>query len=167
VILLTVGTQLPFDRMVKTVDDWAVDEDRSDVMAQVGPSKYPTSRLNSFSFSNPADMRRLQEKSDLIIAHAGIGSIVTALELGKPIIVMPRDHERGEHRNGHQKATARRFQSVKGIHIAENEQELITLLRRIDTLIDAHPDATLSGVASDGLLDGLRDHLAGTFPAAA
>ena len=35
----------------------------------------------------------------------------------------------------------------------------------VDTLIDAQPDATLSGVASDDLLDGLRDHLRGIFPA--
>jgi UDP-N-acetylglucosamine transferase subunit ALG13 len=166
VILLTVGTQLPFDRMVKAVDDWAIGEDRSDIVAQVGPSRYPTTRINSFPFSDPAQMRRLQEESRLIIAHAGIGSIVTALELGKPIIIMPRDHERGEHRNGHQLATARRFQSTPGIYVAADEHELAQYLLQVDTLMDTQTEASVSQVASDGLLNGLRDHLAKIFATA-
>ena len=35
-ILVTVGTDLPFDRMVRVVDDWAGETGRRDVFAQIG-----------------------------------------------------------------------------------------------------------------------------------
>ena len=42
----------------------------------------------------------------VVIAHDEMGSIITALEMGKPIVVMPRRAELGEHRNDHQVAAA-------------------------------------------------------------
>ena len=54
--------------------------------------------------------------ADAIIAHAGMGTILTALEMGKPLLVMPRRAELGEHRNDHQLATAMRFADLGGRH---------------------------------------------------
>jgi len=61
-----------------------------------------------------------------------MGSIVTAMEFGKPIVIMPRDHERGEHRNGHQMATAQRFMDTPGVYVAMNKQQLAIVWTRLE-----------------------------------
>jgi UDP-N-acetylglucosamine transferase subunit ALG13 len=148
VILVAVGTQFPFDRLVRTVDEWAQRHGRTDVIAQVGDSNYKPRALKSFGFTEPAAFAELQEQAELLIAHAGMGSILNAMQFGKPIIVMPRDHLRGEHRNGHQLDTARRFKSVAGIHVAMDEVELTSKLDRFE----AFPQAVESSAkASPGL----------------
>ncbi|WP_342359344.1 glycosyltransferase [Terrarubrum flagellatum] len=136
-ILLSVGTQFPFDRLVRAVDGWAGETRRQDVVAQIGPSDYKPKALKCMDFLGPDEFRKLQAEADIIIAHAGMGSILTALEMGKPIIIMPRDHLRGEHRNGHQLATAERFCETPGVYVAKNEEELAERLNRLDDLAAA------------------------------
>lgn len=133
-ILLSVGTQLPFDRLVRAVDEWAINEDRTDIVAQVGPSSYTPRMLGAFPYLGPDAFRELQSTSSVIISHAGMGSILTALEFGKPIIIMPRDHLRGEHRNGHQVATAKRFKNTPGVYVAMDEAALGVHLSNLDEL---------------------------------
>ena len=108
-IFVTVGTQGQFDRLIRTVDRWAGLRGRTDVFAQTGPSAYRPIHIRSKPFIDPIEFRQHVELASLVIAHAGMGSIITALELGKRIIVMPRRADLGEHRNDHQVATAKRF----------------------------------------------------------
>lgn len=137
-ILLSVGTQFPFDRLVKAVDDWAVRSDCDDVVGQIGPSQFVARKIKCFSFLNPSEFRDVQERADIIVAHAGMGSILTALEFGKPIVIMPRDHTRNEHRNAHQLATASRFRNMPGIHVAMDEAALSAILDDLDRLVAAN-----------------------------
>ena len=67
-----------------------------------------------------------------MVAHAGMGSIITALELGKRIIVMPRRAKLGEHRNDHQVATAKQFAAQGRIEVALDERELADKLDQLD-----------------------------------
>lgn len=156
VILLSVGTQLPFDRLVKAVDEWAMRCGRRDILAQIGPSDYQTKALNSFAFLDQGAFAALQAEASLLVSHAGMGSIITALELGKPIIILARDHRRGEHRNGHQIATLRQFRSFPGVFIAEDEEHLVALLGRADSLA-ASP--LLSTEAPKEFLEKLADFI--------
>jgi len=134
VILVAVGTQFPFDRLVRTVDEWAAANGRSDVIAQVGPSAYQPRALKSFPFLDPEKFEQLQREADIIVSHAGMGSILTAMQYGKPIIIMPREFARGEHRNDHQKTTARRFSETPGVYVAMDEAALVAQLDRIENL---------------------------------
>lgn len=155
-ILLTVGTQFPFDRLVRAVDDWAVAAGRDDVVGQIGPSSIATRRVRSFPFMDVDAFKKLQDEAQVIIAHAGMGSILTAMERGTPIVVMPRDHERGEHRNGHQFATATRFQSTPGVYVAMDETELAQRLSVIETLTAS---GTISRKAPQAFTDRLRHEI--------
>ena len=67
-------------------------------------------------------------KASLIISHAGMGTILSALQKDKPIIVFPRIAALGEHRNEHQLATARKLKEMRTISVAMNEKELTDLL---------------------------------------
>jgi UDP-N-acetylglucosamine transferase subunit ALG13 len=152
-ILLSVGTQFAFDRLVRTVDEWALEAGRTDVVAQVGPSRYSPKAIKAFDYLEAKEFREYQQGAHVHIAHAGMGSILTALELGKPIIIMPREHTRGEHRNAHQLATAKRFCDKPGVHVGWDEPDIRKILDSIDTLIAG---STLSGKASPQLVEKLR-----------
>ena len=127
-IFVTVGTQGEFNRLVRTVDEWAGLRGRTDVFAQTGLSNYRPKHICAKPFVDPTEFRERVESASVVIAHAGMGSIITALELGKPIIVMPRRGDLGEHRNDHQLATARRFAEQGRIMVTFNERELVETL---------------------------------------
>jgi UDP-N-acetylglucosamine transferase subunit ALG13 len=127
-IFVTVGTQKPFDRLIRTVDEWAGARGTTDVFAQIGPSAYCPRHISAEPFISPVEFTRRVASAAVVIAHAGMGSIITALELGKQIIVLPRRANLGEHRNDHQIATAKRFAEQGRILAAFDEQELFDKL---------------------------------------
>jgi len=134
VILVSVGTQLPFDRLIKAVDVWALERGRDDVVAQVGPSDYLPKAIDYFPFMEHERFFALQSRCAVMVSHAGMGSIITAMELGKPLIILARDHLRHEHRNAHQEDTLRQFAGYPGIHAARDEDEVMELLDRSGTM---------------------------------
>lgn len=126
-IFVTVGTQLPFDRLIAAVDGWCC-QGREEVIAQVGPTKRRYRNLTQKEFLSATEFDDYFDRADLVIAHAGMGSILTALTYGKPIIVMPRKASLGEHRNDHQLATARKLSKKLGVTVAWDEGELLGFL---------------------------------------
>ena len=157
-IFVTVGTQLPFDRLVRTIDEWAGRSGRPDVFAQVGPSTYRPQHIRSSPFISADEFQRRTRQAQVIIAHAGMGSIISALELGKPILVMPRRSNLGEHRNNHQVATVKHFIEQGRINVAMDEVELAEQLDRLDELVTS---GRISHVASPRLLRALREFVRG------
>ena len=152
-IFATVGTQGQFDRLIRTIDEWAGAHRRDDVFAQTGPSDYRAEHIRTERFIDPTEFRTRVEAAGLVISHAGMGSIITALELGKRIIVMPRRASLGEHRNEHQLATAKRFAEQGRIMVALTEQELVDKLDLVQVLDETE---RLSAQASPGLISAIR-----------
>ena len=133
-IFVAVGTQLPFDRLVAAVDAWPGCAE-ADVYAQVGEGKYIPENMQAYEFVTPLEFAGLCQKADIIVSHAGMGAILTAKEYGKPLIIMPRQAELGEHRNDHQLATAKRFGVLEGIYVAYSAAELQDLLGKRELLL--------------------------------
>lgn len=133
-ILVTVGAQMPFDRLVAAVDRWAVEAGREDVFAQIGRSRYRPRNIRFSAFVDPAQLQDCFRQADLIISHAGAGSVLNALWLKRPILVMPRRAYLKETRNDHQVAMARRFERLGYVTVARDESEIREKLRRIDRL---------------------------------
>jgi UDP-N-acetylglucosamine transferase subunit ALG13 len=152
-IFATVGTQGQFDRLIRAVDEWAGAQRRTDVFAQTGPSDYRSEHIRTERFIDPTEFRKRVEAASVVISHAGMGSIITALELGKRIIVMPRRASLGEHRNDHQLATAKRFAEQGRITVAFSEQELVDKLDRLQVVAETE---RLSAQASPGLIATIR-----------
>jgi UDP-N-acetylglucosamine transferase subunit ALG13 len=156
-LFVTVGTQFPFDRLVRTVDEW-VGNSRGGVaaFAQVGPSIFTPRHMPFASFVSAGDCRREVQAATAVIAHAGMGSIITALEFGKPVIVMPRRADRGEHRNDHQLATARSLLAQGKVMVAMDEAHL---REKLDQLEQVSVHRRISTHASPRLLDALRQFI--------
>ncbi len=151
-IFVTVGAQMPFDRMVKAVDDWAHARGRKDVFAQIGSAEYVPRQVAYTKFLEPPEFVAKYREAKVIIAHAGTGSILQALEMGKPILVMPRRAALRETRNDHQVATAERFQALR-IPVAWDEKDLAVQLDRVEELV---AETTVGPHASAQLIERLR-----------
>lgn len=98
------------------------------VRSASGPSTVSYANIKTVPFLPPAESKLAVQRADVVVAHAGMGSILSALELGKTIIVFPRRFEMGEHRNDHQMATARAFENHPLIKVAYNEEDLYRFL---------------------------------------
>ena len=153
-VLVTVGTELPFDRLVAAVDSWAVAQGRSDeVFAQIGRSTHPPAHLRWTRFLDGPQFQELFCSVDLIVSHAGMGTILSALQYARPLIVMPRRASLGEHRNEHQLATANRLSEAGRVEMALNEQELVERLqaRRLE------PREAIGPWAQEALVDAISN----------
>jgi UDP-N-acetylglucosamine transferase subunit ALG13 len=131
VIFVTVGTQLPFERLVGTVDAWAATRaPRPDVLAQVGSGRTDYAHLRCVRSLDGAAYAEAIASAQLMLAHAGTGSILNALEQGVPVIVFPRDARFGEHRDVHHKQRARPMERMRLISVAWTESELVAMIER-------------------------------------
>lgn len=158
-IFVTVGTQLPFDRLVAAVDEWAGRRPGSEVFAQVGPTALAPRHIEYTEFISPAECRERMLSASGIVAHAGMGTILSALELGIPLLVMPRRAALGEHRNDHQLATARRFAELGRVGVAFDDEDLPP---RLDALSAVGAQASIPPYAPDGFIRALRGFIEGT-----
>jgi UDP-N-acetylglucosamine transferase subunit ALG13 len=126
-IFVTIGTQIPFDRLIQAIDELAV-EINEPVIAQVNKGCYIPEHLKTIEFLSPDEFNKLLEEARLIIAHAGTGTIISALMKKKPIIVMPRLAYLKEHRNDHQLATTMKMNELGYIHAAYDKTQLKALI---------------------------------------
>jgi UDP-N-acetylglucosamine transferase subunit ALG13 len=138
VIFLTIGTQLPFDRLVKTVDVWAGKHREVRIYAQMGNGDYQPKNIEHGEYISPEEFERKFAEAELIISHAGMGSILTAISYKKPIIIFPRDASLGEHRNNHQLSTAKELKRKGGVAIAFNDEELLDFLDNWRNIEEIH-----------------------------
>lgn len=130
-IFLTVGTQLPFGRLVSMMDEIA-GELGLDVFAQTAEPKAAYANIRHAPFLTPDDYDDLLSRTRILVGHAGIGTILTAIRAEKPVIIVPRKASLGEHRNEHQRATARYLSGHEGVYVAENRDDLTEILQRPD-----------------------------------
>jgi UDP-N-acetylglucosamine transferase subunit ALG13 len=157
-IFVSVGSQEPFDRLIRAVDEWARARGRTDVFAQIASSSLRPEFIPFTQFVEPAEFNRIMRETKLIVAHAGMGSIISALELGKPIVVMPRRADFRETRNDHQVATAERFGAQGRVIVAGDERDLAAKLDHALTLRDIQG---IQAQASPRLIATIRGFLDG------
>lgn len=155
-IFVTVGTDLPFDRLIKAVDAWAEESNERDIFAQIGEGGWHPRHIEFKEFMEPPEFNERFAGADVIVAHAGMGTILTALNAGKGIIVMPRIARLGEHRNEHQLATAKRMSSLGLVVVADNEKELVSNLCRLDQI---RANFTIGKFAEEKLIMKLRSFI--------
>lgn len=157
-IFVTVGSQEPFDRLIRAVDEWARSRARSDVFAQIASSTFHPQHIKFTHFLEPAEFNRVLQETRVIVAHAGMGSIISALELGKPIVIMPRRADFRETRNDHQVATAERFGAQGRIIVADDEKDLP---EKLDHALTLGETEGIQAEASPRLITTIRNFLDG------
>lgn len=147
-IFVTVGNMDPFDRLISAIDQWLGQRaGTEEVLAQIGVGTYQPKHCQHVKFLTPVEYRSTFARSRIVISHAGMGTIITALELQKPIIIMPKRATLGEQRNEHQLATVRHFRRSPRVLVADTEVELPTVL----------DDALASGICATGAENGTNE----------
>ena len=123
-IFVTVGTVLPFDRMIADMDNWASTHPSEDVIAQIGDTAYIPKHMQYFRAKGGPEYLALLQSAELIVAHAGMGSVISALENGVPIVLLPRLQSRREHTTDHQMHSAAWLKNKPGVFVADTDAEL-------------------------------------------
>lgn len=154
-IFVTVGTQLPFDRLMAGVDQWAEVSGYREIFAQRGRGEYSPRYMRSEAEITPREFNQYVMASELLIAHAGMGSILAALDYAKPIVLLPRRASLGEHRNDHQLATVQKFAQLPQVFAATTVDELAAAVERALSVTDQVVTG-LGSNASAQLLDAVR-----------
>ena len=135
-IFLTVGTQFPFDRLVKPIDDLKGSGDiQEEIFAQIGQSSYKPVNFDYVSHLEKQHFDDYAKKASAIISHAGMGTITIAMENNKPLLVMPRLAKYAEVVNDHQLAIAKKFGEIGHILTAYNARQLPAKIKELKTFV--------------------------------
>jgi beta-1,4-N-acetylglucosaminyltransferase len=150
VIFVTLGTQaFQLDRLLRALDALPGDEP---LVIQCGYATFRPARAEWHDHLSYEELVDHVQRARIVVCHAGVGSILTALEHGRRPVVVPRLHAFGEAVDDHQVPFARRL-AAGGY---------VTLVEDLDRLPDAlaaeePPAARASG--ESGLVTGLRGYL--------
>lgn len=147
---------LPFDRLVRAIDDFVADRPDVEAFAQIGETRHRPSHMQSRRLMTPAEYRRMFEQADVIVSHVGIGTVITASELCKPLVMLPRQMELQEVTSRHQQATARWLAGRPGVHIVASEAELPA---KIDEVVGSHGVDDFESETRAALIRAVREFI--------
>tara|TARA_B110000908_G_scaffold14753_1_gene16920 strand:- start:105 stop:629 length:525 start_codon:yes stop_codon:yes gene_type:complete len=156
VIFVVTGTQAPFDRLLSIIDKWTVNQDTYSVIAQTANSEINFKNMTCFDYLEPDVFNEYFNNADVIIGHAGMGTIIKALENKKKLVVFPRLVKYNEHRNDHQHHTAFGFEKLGLINVAYNEKDLF---RYLNNIIDIPVKRKINQNAEKQLLEKITNFI--------
>ena len=158
-IFVTIGTQEPFDRLIEAMDKISL-KFGLDIVAQVSTkSKLQIKNMKILDFVSPTDFEKYFNKADLIVAHAGMGTIISALVNQKAIIVLPREKKLMEHRSDHQIATAKHLEQLGLLNVARNIVELEAKILDFINNRDNKCKPVIGNYASKTLINSIRQDI--------
>ena len=167
-IFLTVGSQMPFDRLVRAANVWARTRPHWTVQAQIGHSVLQVDELDALQWQplmSEAQFRDQCRQADFIVAHAGMGSVLTALEFSRPLVLMPRRAVHRETRNDHQMGTARWLMQQPGVELALDEHELPHAMDRMVRQLSGTPQGPMTNAVANAGATALRARCEGPLVA--
>lgn len=140
-ILICVGaSEYGFERLLKIIDELC-DEKKLDgkhIISQLGSSSYIPHNFKYFKLIGREEYEKYVENADVIISHAGTGSVIPPLKKGKKVIVFPRMECYGEHLDDHQLELADIFTQNGYTLCATNKEELFNCLSNINGFVPKH-----------------------------
>lgn len=135
-IFLTVGTLFPFDRLVKAIDKAVADGlITEEIIAQVGNGGFKGENIKCVDVLGKDGFDKHVREASCLISHAGMGSITMSLSHNKPLLVMPRLKQFGEHVNDHQLGTAKKFEKLGHVLAAYDEDQLAEKIVQLKTFV--------------------------------
>lgn len=157
-IFVTIGTQGPFDRLIRAVDR-AAKFYNDPIVAQISDGgSYVPSNMQTSAFMPYTEFHENFSKARLVISHAGMGTIINALVENKPILILPRLAKYKEQRNDHQWDTAKALEKLRYVHTAFDEDELYEKLKLFATT-GITPLHRIDKFSGSDLVSSLRDDL--------
>ena len=144
-IFVTVGNHYQgFERLVRKMDEIAGRIDEKVIM-QIGTTEYKPVNAEYFSFIESfEEIEKLNKEARVVVSHAGVGSILTALEQGTPVIIVPRLKKFDEHMDDHQLEIAEALSQDQKIKVIQNIEDIeAAILKEYKDSKDSKKNETL------------------------
>ncbi|MGZ4993525.1 MAG: glycosyltransferase [Methylobacter sp.] len=151
-----MGSMLPFDRLVSAMDAWAKEHPEVQVFAQIGETNLRPANMEHSKMVSPSEYRHHFASCDVVVSHVGMGTVITASEFRKPLIMLPRRAELKEHTNNHQFETAKWLEGRPGLCIRYSDAELADA---ISSSIGSDWGAVIETGTRNKLIDVLRQFI--------
>ena len=124
-IFVTLGTQdKQFKRLLEAVDKLDIDDK---IIAQTGSTEFKSDKIEIHKYLSQRKFNQYMEDADMIITHAGVGTIIAGLKLHKKMIVAARKAEYKEHVNDHQIELATKLEQLGCILAYQDGEDFISL----------------------------------------
>lgn len=131
-IFVVLGTQkFQLNRLLQKLDDYVEQGLLTDeIYAQIGNSTYKPQYYSYKEFMDKEEFDQTIARADIIIAHSGVGTIITAIHADKPIIVYPRLSKYKEHVDNHQLDIAKAFETKKYVLCCYENDDLLEIINK-------------------------------------
>lgn len=133
-IFVTLGTQdKGFPRLLEAIEE-AIENKyiKEKVIVQSGYTEFESKNMEIYKLLPMDKFDDYMKKCDLLITHAGVGSIMSGLKFNKKIIAAPRLEKYGEHTNDHQLEIAKEFAKEGYIICLEDFSSLGDIIKDMD-----------------------------------
>ena len=133
-IFVTLGTQdKSFKRLLEEIDKQIkIGNIKDEVIVQAGYTDYKSDNMKIFKMIPMEEFDKYIKKCNILITHAGVGSIMSGLMNDKKVIAVPRLEKYNEHTNDHQLDIASSF-SKEGYILSSNIDDLEEILKEVKT----------------------------------
>ena len=134
-LFVPLGTQkFPFGRIITALNQ-LVDEGKYKADEIVMQSAlYPVKpNFTHFGLIPNDEFNRYMREAEVVVTHSGVNSIISCMEMGKPLVVCPRLHEYGEHVDNHQMEIATLMRDKYDVLICTAMKDLPELIERAKT----------------------------------
>lgn len=116
-IFVTVGNHYQaFERLISKMDEIAGKIDEQVIM-QVGYTAYKPVNAQYFDFAGYSKIKQLNNDARIVVSHAGVGSILTALGQKTHLIIVPRLKKYYEVVDDHQLEIAKAMSDDKNVTV--------------------------------------------------
>jgi UDP-N-acetylglucosamine transferase subunit ALG13 len=151
---------MPFDRLVEAVDAWAIARGRTDVFAQIGDGVYVPKAGEWIRTLSPSEFALALNRASVVVGHAGMGTVLKALEAGRPMVLVPRAASRREVTTDHQLHAATWLSQKPGVRVVVEVDDLAATLDEVLGNLRG-PDAVLASTAPVEFIEKIRSLLRG------
>lgn len=134
-IFVTLGTQdKSFSRLLDAIEKQIeVGNIKEKVIVQAGYTEYTSNNMEILKLIPMEEFDKYIKKCDLLITHAGVGSIMTGLNNDKKVIAAARLKKYDEHTNDHQVQIANEFSKKGYILYLDNFNDFDKVLEKVKT----------------------------------
>lgn len=110
-IFVILGTQdKPFPRILQALEREIKKGNITEkVVVQAGCTTFKSNNMEIYDYLDMKTFNNYIKKSNYIITHGGVGSIIDSLKKNKKVLVVPRRKDYNEHENDHQLQITEKF----------------------------------------------------------
>jgi UDP-N-acetylglucosamine transferase subunit ALG13 len=118
----------PFTRLLDAVAA-AARELPQPVIVQHGHTPFHGLECEQVAFMEMMQFEQEMKAAEVVVLHAGAGSVIHALQVGKVPVIVPRRVEFGEHVDNHQVSWGRALASEGRVVLVEDVQDIVAAVR--------------------------------------